>query len=394
MATIFSGGTYVNFSQFAGTFKCLIMQGIMNNLITAGWTKQALNTGWNPGIYGRSLQGPGNVGIVTMPTATPGVVNWAGHGFLGGEQIMFQAGTGGTLPGGIGANTVYYVNYIDGSTFNVSSSYNGSNIAFSGSPSGTLYCYSQYILMVSATQANVTNPTVIRLQDNTGTCVAVTCQHYSGNFFAGNGTWLGYGNGRYYGAQLVPVSSPNYQITATKYQFYVSQVGATSTRDFCLAGMIYVPSFMSVADHGYVLANSWDGETGNVPNSFRNTMNIGVGWVSNSQVIWNAMTSESANNNSAFIGLANPTILQNQNWYTTLQGYRWSDNSLIGSDILLASGQQYNQEGKLRGQFYDMIYISDAFALDATDTFGGHTWLNMTNNNTAIPRGGVWIATS
>ena len=407
MATVFSGGTYVNFQTFLGNFKCLIMQNIMSNLITAGWTKQNMDVGKNPGSYGLATQGPGNAATVTFTTGTPGIINWTGHGFLGGEKIMFQAGTGGTLPTGVAVNTIYYVKYINTTTFNVASSYNGSNIALSGSPAGTTYCYSHYILMVSGTQSNVTNPTVIRIQDNAvggaaTSTVAITVQNYTGTFFAGNGMSDGTGNGRYYGAHLLPVGSPNYQITATKYWFYVSQVGALTYRDFAFAGMLYVPSFLSgVVDHGFVLANTWDGEnTNQLPNSFRTTTNIAVSWVANTQCMWNNTTSEAANNNGAFIGLANPLIMKNLNWYTSLMSYRWANDDVNASDVLLAFGSSsigwssYNTEGKIRGQFYDMIYIADAFAIDATDTFNGHTWLNMTNNATGVPRGGMWVATS
>ena len=388
MATVFAGGTYVNFSQFAGTFKCLIMQGIMNNLVTAGWSKQTMNVGNSPGSYGLATQGPGNVGTVTMPIATPGVVNFSGHGFLGGEKVMFQAGTGGTLPTGATAGTVYYVRYVDTNSFQINTAYSGgTNQNFTGSSSGTLYCYSQYILMVSGTQSNVTNPITIRIQDNSGSCVAITCQHYDGTFFAGNGS-------RYNGAQIIPVASPNIQITATKYWFYVGQVGAVASRDYCLAGMLYIPSFLSgINDHGFVLANAWDGETSGQGNSFRTTINIGTTNLSNSQFIWNGGLVENSNN-SGSTNISYPAVLvmQNSNWYTSLQGYRWADNSVIASDVLLSAGP--GGEGKIRGQFYDMLYIDDAYAIDSTDTFNGHTWLNMTSNQTGVPRGGMWLATS
>jgi hypothetical protein len=159
--------------------------------------------------------------------------------------------------------------------------------------------------------------------------------------------------------------------------------------------MVYVPSFISgVTDQSYVFANSWDGETGYVPNSFRNTMAIGTAWVSNTQALWNNTISESDNNNTAYSGLPCAIFSQTQFWQYTQQNYRWADNSLNASDVLLCHGWYSQAEGKIRGQFYDMVYIGEAFALDTTDTFMGHTWVNMTNNQTGIPRGGVWIATS
>ena len=76
-------------------------------------------------------------------------------------------------------------------------------------------------------------------------------------------------------------------------------------------------------------------------------------------------------------------------------GYRWANDDINTSDVLLCSGLTLvTDEGKIKGQFYDMIYIGEAFAADATDTFNGHNWYNITGNNTGNPRGGMWVATS
>ncbi|WP_293875571.1 hypothetical protein [Sphingomonas sp. UBA978] len=48
-------------------------------------------------------------GLVTITVASPGVVTWAGgHALEAGSPVMFT-GTGGTLPTGLTAGTVYYV---------------------------------------------------------------------------------------------------------------------------------------------------------------------------------------------------------------------------------------------------------------------------------------------
>lgn len=49
----------------------------------------------------------GIVSIVVPPVITPGVI--ADHGLSTGDFIMFKAGNGGTLPGGVAENTRYYV---------------------------------------------------------------------------------------------------------------------------------------------------------------------------------------------------------------------------------------------------------------------------------------------
>ena len=403
MATQFAGGTYINFAQFSGTYKCLIMQGLLQNLCTngtnAGWTNLSMNKGISSGTWGQATQGPGNVSTVTITTGTPGVVNWPSHGFLGGEKVMFQVSAGGGYPSNIAVNTIYYVVYLTANTFNVSTSYGGGGVAMASAGSGTLWCYSHYILLASATQSNVTNPIVVRIQDNTGTSVNITIQNYAGTYIANNGTIQGLGDGRYYGAGLVPVSSPNYQITATRYQFYIAQVGTNTNRDYALAGMLYVPSFLSgVTDHGFVFANCNDSESGAGPYySFRYGMSISTNSTANSQVMWNDNICDNANNNNGqnYPGTPNPIFMQPTYYGQSQEGYRWPDLTYMSSDVLLSCGTHtISMEGKIKGQFYDMVYIPEAFALDATDTFGGHTWVNMTNNQTGVPRGGVWLATS
>lgn len=46
---------------------------------------------------------------VTITVADPGVVTWAGHGFVAGQPVMFTASEGGSLPAGLTDGVVYYV---------------------------------------------------------------------------------------------------------------------------------------------------------------------------------------------------------------------------------------------------------------------------------------------
>ena len=56
-------------------------------------------------------------------------------------------------------------------------------------------------------------------------------------------------------------------------------------------------------------------------------------------------------------------------------------------------------ECKIRGQFYDMMYVAEAVAIDTSSAFTatGHTFFNLTNNWTQVsgnaPRGGMWVRT-
>lgn len=74
---------------------------------------------------------------VTMTIASPGVITWTGHGFTGGEPIVFS--TTGALPTGLTAGTVYFVlsASLTADTFRVATTQGGTAINTSGSQSGT-----------------------------------------------------------------------------------------------------------------------------------------------------------------------------------------------------------------------------------------------------------------
>jgi microcystin-dependent protein len=82
-------------------------------------------------------------GEATMTIATPCVVTLSAHGLITGDAIYFT--TTGALPTGLAADTLYYVVYINSSTFNLATSranaFAGTKINTSGTQSGnhTLY---------------------------------------------------------------------------------------------------------------------------------------------------------------------------------------------------------------------------------------------------------------
>ena len=389
MATQFSGGSIIN-TTFNGNYKCLIMQGIMNALISAGWSLQPMSQGGSSGTYGQTF-GPGNISTVTLTLASPGVVNWANHGFLGGERVMFQndVNSGATLPTGLAVNTYYWVHYVNANSFNVSpTSYATAVANFTGSTTGTIYCYSSYILLQSATQSNVTNPIVIRLNDFGGSGILTTVQNYAGTLI---------GNlSRYYGGCLQPCTFGNFQIVATRYQFFCfTQGNQQNNRSYTHAGMLYIPSFLTgVTDEGFVFGDTIDSETNGIYNCWRNTLSFGQNSTSNCSHIWNQNLCEIGNNNTGAYnaGMLTPLVLAPPYWPQNDSHFRWANDWFNTSDILLSCGlNTINQEGKIRGQFFDVVYIPEAFAIDSTTTFNGHTWQNLTNNQTGLPRGGVWV---
>jgi len=73
---------------------------------------------------------------VTLAVASPGVVGWTAHGLPVNAAVKFS--TTGTLPAGLVAGTVYYVEtVVDVDNFNVSATPGGAQINFTVSESGT-----------------------------------------------------------------------------------------------------------------------------------------------------------------------------------------------------------------------------------------------------------------
>ena len=377
MATQFSGGAYVN-TTFTANVRSDFQVNIAAQLINAGWTAVAQAAG----------QGPGNTSAVTISIGSPGIVTWGSgnHGFLGGEQVVLQISAGGTMPTGLAVNTLYYVKYINATTFNLASSLGGANINTTGSTSGTITCNAASYLMQSATQANVTNPIRVRLKDNRGSCIQVSIENQAGTVQGGNSTAAG-GN-------LLPSTGRIFHIIATQYHFLCFSSITTVAREFVMAGMLYVPSFLTgVTDHGYMFCNSISDSSG-LTGSMRTVANVYSSNTPSAQLLWNANMCEQANSQSIYSGM--PLCLLTMAWNASYSDYRWANDDILTSDVLLAANLSTpsSGEGKIKGQFFDMVYIADAFAGDSTDTFNSHTWYNITDNNTGIPRGGMWVATS
>lgn len=386
MATQFSGGVYVN-TTFTGAARSDFQANLKTQLLSAGWTNVAQETG----------QGPGNVGTVTITIASPAVVTFNSHGFLGGEKIIFQ--TTGALPTGLVAGTVYYVKYIDANTFNVAATLGGANINTTGSQSGTHTLNAQSILLQSATQPTVTNPIRVRIKDN-GTYADFSIENQAR-------TLIGTNDGSS-GGHLTTGIAKTYRVIATKYHFLCFTPGVSGAREFVMAGMLYVPSFLAgITDHGYMISNGW-GSSASLASSFRIGASFLVGGAyaggnpPNSQLLWQSNICENSNRfNTSGVGDLTIIITSSGDGFQLGRacGYRWANDDINTSDILLAAGlATVADEAKIKGQFFDMIYIAEAFSIDNTDTFNGHTWFNLTNNQIGsaggLQRGGIWVATS
>lgn len=385
MALVYSGGTYIS-STFTGDTKWSVMKNLRDQLVNAGWTNKAYGT----------TAALGTAATATITIASPGVVTMTGHGFTGGERVTIA--TTGALPTNLSVNTVYFIKFIDANTFNLATTSGGANINTSGSQSGTHTLYTESMLLESATQSGVTNPTRVRIKDNLGTCAAVSLENQAGTLASTSTTAAG--------GHLLPAASQTMRVIATKYWFTCFVPGSAGARTFVYAGMPYVDSSIltSVTDVGFMFANSVAEGTSSALSSFR-AAPVLTG-LSNSSpnyaVIYNSSlvqgNNASTNGSPATAGAPECVLsCQSGGLTATARSYRWANDDLLTSDVLVGWGSTSTaDEAKIRGQFYDMIYIADAIAMDTSTTFSGHSWFNLTNNFTqtsAAPRGGMWVRT-
>ncbi len=97
----------------------------------SGCSNYAIKVDWGAGCA--------NDGPVTISTATPGVVTWAGgHGLEANARVMFTP-TGGTLPTGLSPDTAYFVvaTGLAPTQFSVSSTPGGPAIATTAAGTAT-----------------------------------------------------------------------------------------------------------------------------------------------------------------------------------------------------------------------------------------------------------------
>ena len=98
-------------------------------VVSPGWgVASGSNTSINSNSVGRLTVD----GTATTPIASPGKVNYTGHGFAVGETVSFA--TGGTLPTGITAGATYYVISagLTADLFEISATSGGAAINFTG----------------------------------------------------------------------------------------------------------------------------------------------------------------------------------------------------------------------------------------------------------------------
>jgi hypothetical protein len=96
--------------------------------------------------------------VASISIATPAVVTVA-SAILEGTAIVFN--TTGALPTGVTAGTVYYVKNVSGLTFNISATYNGTEIDTSGTQSGSIVISQRGLPITALANADGYAPSVV-----------------------------------------------------------------------------------------------------------------------------------------------------------------------------------------------------------------------------------------
>jgi len=94
---------------------------------------------------------------VTMPVASPGVVNWTGHNLIVGQAVSF---TGSSFPTGVSAGVVYYV---------LAAGYSANSFEISTTPGGTAINFVSTSCVGCTGWAGETNPLVVTAQNGFNT---------------------------------------------------------------------------------------------------------------------------------------------------------------------------------------------------------------------------------
>jgi hypothetical protein len=190
---------------------------------------------------------------------------------------------------------------------------------------------------------------------------------------------------------LFPAVSTVYGIIANPYQFAIFVPGSVSSRNFCIASALYIPSFlisMGLTTCAFIMGDSGsDTDTSSTRGSFRTSLNsrglVGYspsqGWtlLNNTAVEYSNLSADSSIHPGlpAFVSFQSTAI-------QSISGYRWHDNSALITEPLIAWGApNIDDEAKIRGQLWDSFIATESYPADITTTVDGHTYYNLTNSN-------------
>ena len=240
------------------------------------------------------------------------------------------------------------------------------------------------ILMKSGTTPMGLND-CFRFKNNSATSMTVSLQNASGTLIGGNSTTSG--------GYICPLVGQTYRVMATPFWFLIVQIGNFGNRSFVYGGVLYLPPFMSsVYECGMMMCNCYnDAGAGNGYNQWRGIFGWSQNTVTNFQVTTNGQILDIGSNllNCGNCWQCAATVATTQffnvgitNCNNFLEVLQWSNGAAISSDPLMswAIDSAYSQIC-IRGQLYDATLVMQTMPGDATLTFGGHNWFNITNNN-------------
>lgn len=236
----------------------------------------------------------------------------------------------------------------------------------------------------------------VRLKDNGGTCVTFSLESTDGVLVGGNSTTAG--------IFLNPNSGGYvYRVVCNKYQAFIYATPDPGVgRTFAAFGVPYVPSWVAsmTTRVGWLQGNAVsDTDTTNEP-SFRSGLSGGTAFGSNmaNQAMFNSAIWSFNSNSSNMTGIIGIPAYVCPTGASTSTGYRWENNSALLIDALISWGDTAsNVEARFKGQLWDALVSTDAYAGDDTATIDTHNWIVVTDNGTGVTgssRGTLLIATS
>lgn len=240
------------------------------------------------------------------------------------------------------------------------------------------------VLMESATTSQGLKMRVRVLDPGSGTCAQLKVRNASNVLAMSNALFLR------------PENSKTWRVIANRYQAFIF-VPATSTvaRDFCGFGVPYIPD--QFASKIYDCIWAWGDSNSDTDSSVRacfrkvlaangNFSTASLFFVVNGGSWENRNGANQANSAQGLPSLVFPQASAGQNVGSTT-GYRWHNDEALMLEPLLAFGATSAlDEAKVRGQLWDAVISTESYAKDATVTFDGLNWWNLTDANVGISR--------
>lgn len=254
------------------------------------------------------------------------------------------------------------------------------------------------LLMQTAAASGSGNQGRVRFKDNGGSCIQVSIENVGSSVASASATNSG--------GHLLPAAAKTFRIIATKFHFFCFTPGSSAAREFVMAGILWVPTFL----HGvlntaiYMSSNSLNDSSSTTGASFRTSLKTSGSGVqcSNQATIMNAglyQKNDSSGTHTADVQLV---VTHGANLEQFDRAYRWHDNSLMIVEPLFAVGAAVtSDEAVIRGQLYDCCVIIDSFSADVTTSFSdsgtSHNFWCITSANTGSSnnaKGSLFVATS